>query len=214
MPEEAVNDAAASVALPGWFGKMPALGDFVSRRLPDAFIHGWDEWLQRSLVAARAELGADWLARYLVAPVRRFWLAPGVLDDSAWVGVLMPSVDSVGRHFPLTIAASLEQPEPSLATALAADAWLRAVDAAARKVLDVTFTAADLEGELERIERWPADAPNSNESQQLADALLGPSGAPACSVWWCADACVPTQFACFDALPPPAAFGQLLVAPD
>jgi type VI secretion system protein ImpM len=213
MSEEAVNDAAAAIAPPGWFGKMPALGDFVSRRLPEAFIHGWDDWLQRSMVAARAELGADWLARYLVAPVRRFWLAPGVLDDSAWSGVLMPSVDSVSRHFPLTIAAVIVQPEPSLATALAADGWFRAVDAAARKVLDVNFTAADLEAELERIARWPADAANSIESQQLADALLGPSTPPR-SVWWCADALAASQFACFDALPPPAAFAQLLVAPD
>ena len=49
---------------------------------------------------------------------------------------------------------------------------------------------------------------------QLADALLGPSGAPPRSVWWCADALSASQFACFDALPPPAAFAQLLVAPD
>ena len=48
-----------------------------------------------------------WLSLYLVAPVRRFWLAPGLLAGCGWLGVLMPSVDSVGRHFPFTMAVPL-----------------------------------------------------------------------------------------------------------
>ena len=41
----------------GWFGKMPALGDFASRRLPPAWIEAWDGWLQRELVRSRTALG-------------------------------------------------------------------------------------------------------------------------------------------------------------
>ena len=59
-----------------------------SRRLPDDWIAGWDDWLQRELVRSRAELGDDaWLPLYLVAPVRRFWLAPGLLSVG-WLGLL------------------------------------------------------------------------------------------------------------------------------
>ncbi|HJW12307.1 MAG TPA: type VI secretion system-associated protein TagF [Albitalea sp.] len=182
----------------GWFGKMPYLGDFASRRLPDEFIRGWDDWLQRGLAAMHAELGADWLARYLVAPVRRFWLAPGLLGDSGWAGVLMPSVDSVGRHFPLTIA----QHAASLDAMLAAGDWFRAVDAAARKVLDVEFSVDDLEHELAQVPPLPM--------AWTGEAAITP---PPGSAWWCGEAVDPLQFECFAALPPATAFAALLETP-
>ena len=30
--------------VPGWYGKLPALGDFASRRLEPGWIAGWDGW--------------------------------------------------------------------------------------------------------------------------------------------------------------------------
>ena len=93
-PLGAVMNVAAVV--PGWFGKLPSLGDFASRRLPDAFVQPWDRWLQRGMLAARAELGEQrWLDVYLVAPVLRFWLAPGLLGSEGWAGLMMPSVDRI-----------------------------------------------------------------------------------------------------------------------
>jgi type VI secretion system protein ImpM len=41
--------------VPGWFGKLPSLGDFASRRLPDAFVSRWDRWLQGGLARARED---------------------------------------------------------------------------------------------------------------------------------------------------------------
>jgi type VI secretion system protein ImpM len=90
--------------VPGWFGKIPNLGDFASRRLPEGFIRRWDRWLQGGLAQSRGELGEAWIDTYLVAPILRFWVAPGTLGPNAWTGLLMPSVDRVGRHFPLTLA--------------------------------------------------------------------------------------------------------------
>lgn len=95
---------------PGFYGKVPQLGDFVSRRLPRPFIETWDEWLQSALAASREQLGAGWLDRYLVSPIWRFALSPGICSESAWAGVLMPSVDRVGRYFPLTLASSIADP--------------------------------------------------------------------------------------------------------
>ncbi|WP_338847219.1 type VI secretion system-associated protein TagF [Massilia sp. W12] len=89
---------------PGFYGKVTTHGDFVTRRLPRAFIDGWDEWLQAGLHYARQRLGATWLNAYLTSPLWRFAINAGVLDRAAWSGVVMPSVDRVGRHFPLTIA--------------------------------------------------------------------------------------------------------------
>jgi len=197
--------------VPGWFGKMPNVGDFVSRRLPDEFIRGWDDWLQSSMATARAELGTAWTARYLVAPVRRFWLAPGLLGDTGWAGVLMPSVDGVGRHFPLTIAAASRH---GLAAVLAAHAWFRAIDAAGRKVLDIHFSADDLESELARVVPLCTEAPTDPQAQALADTWLPANDGRTISLWWCGDAAQASQFECFGALPPAAAFGSLLLAPE
>ncbi|MBK1717783.1 type VI secretion-associated protein [Thiocystis violacea] len=92
---------------PGFHGKLPALGDFVTRRLPGEFIQPWDLWLRESLAASQARLGDGWLDIYLTSPLWRFALAPGLAGQGAWAGVLMPSVDRVGRYYPLTLAAPL-----------------------------------------------------------------------------------------------------------
>lgn len=92
---------------PGFYGKIPTLGDFVSRRLPRQFIDAWDGWLESAFAASREQLGAQWLDLYLTSPIWRFGATAGLLGDTAWVGILMPSVDKVGRYFPLTLAVPL-----------------------------------------------------------------------------------------------------------
>ncbi|NCA71379.1 MAG: type VI secretion system-associated protein TagF [Sphingobacteriia bacterium] len=82
-------------------------GDFVTRRLPAELLQPWDRWLSESLSASRAQLGEHWLEVYLTSPFWRFVLTPGVAGQGAWAGVLMPSVDRVGRYYPLTLACPL-----------------------------------------------------------------------------------------------------------
>src|ERR1051326_5604040 len=91
----------------GFYGKLPSQGDFLTRRLPREFVAPWDAWLQQGIAASRALLESDWEESYRSAPVWRFLLAPGVCGDAAWAGLLQPSMDRVGRYFPLTIAAKL-----------------------------------------------------------------------------------------------------------
>jgi type VI secretion system protein ImpM len=189
----------------GWFGKIPGLGDFASRRLPDTFVRRWDDWLQRGLLHARSDQGDAWIERYLVAPIWRFWLSPGTLDDSGWAGLLMPSIDRVERHFPLTLA----QPQDSLATALAAVDWYRALDAAARQVLDLSFTVDDLEQVLRAIAP-PRAVGVDGGPRRLADRLWQRCGQAApCSVWWCDDAGDDTSFLCLPALPSAQALASM-----
>ncbi len=80
------------------------VGDFVSRRLPEAFITRWDNWLQSSISTSQQQLGDNWLNTYLTSHIWRFVLSPGVCGQQAVAGILMPSVDKVGRYFPLTVA--------------------------------------------------------------------------------------------------------------
>lgn len=199
--------AVSEACVPGWYGKMPNVGDFASRRLPDGFVRRWDRWLQRGLALARSELGASWLDGYLVAPIRRFWLAPGLLGDSGWAGLMMPSVDRVGRHFPLTVA----QPMEALAAALAARDWYRALDGVTRRVLDMEFTIDDLERGLAQIAT--ADAPVDDQARQLADRLLSRLPKGSASVWWCDDADAADErsgYLCFDAMPPAKALMSMI----
>ncbi len=87
----------------GAFGKIAALGDFFRLEVPGSFVAPWDDWLQRTILAARQSLGAVWDDCYLSAPIWRFTLAPGLAGPNPAVGVMMPSVDRVGRQFPLTL---------------------------------------------------------------------------------------------------------------
>lgn len=88
----------------GLFGKVPQQADFVTHHLPGDFIDHWHLWLQSSMRVAQEQLGDDWLETYLTSPVWRFVLSPGVCGDAGAVGVMIPSVDEVGRYFPLVIA--------------------------------------------------------------------------------------------------------------
>jgi len=130
------GDATEPIAaIPGWYGKLPTLGDFASRRLPAEFITPWDGWLQQGLHAAQSALGEGWLQRYLTTPIWRFALLPGLVGASGWAGVLMPSVDRVGRYFPLTLAVPL-QSHAALAEAIFAGSdWFAGLEEAALAML-------------------------------------------------------------------------------
>jgi type VI secretion system protein ImpM len=131
----------------GWFGKLPTSGDFVTRRVHPSFIEPWDTWLNAMLAGSRERLGAGWREAFLSAPVWRFVLAPGVIGPDGWAGAIAPSVDSVGRYFPLTVVSQLPvkgmdpvttlfrahnwygEVEPVIAVALAPDAEIETFDA-------------------------------------------------------------------------------------
>ena len=88
----------------GWYGKLPAAGDFLSRRLPDAFRLPWDTWLCAGMLDAKAKVADDWPELFLSFPVWRFVARFDPGNQPLWVGLLLPGVDRVGRLFPLTVA--------------------------------------------------------------------------------------------------------------
>lgn len=79
------------------FGKMPAHGDFVGRGLYAAERDSLDGWLTASMYEARKRVGDAFEDRYDRAPPWRF-----ATPEAA--GVLVPSVDAVGRRYPLYLA--------------------------------------------------------------------------------------------------------------
>jgi type VI secretion system protein ImpM len=136
---------ASEVAVPGWFGKLACLGDFASRRLPTAFVRACDAWLSQGLAASRAQLGDRWLETYLTSPLWRFAWAPGVVDGAWWFGVMMPSVDNVGRYFPLLVAQPLDEPAP----AATLEGWYADVSQATLETLQPGATLERFDGALQ-----------------------------------------------------------------
>jgi type VI secretion system protein ImpM len=146
----------------GVFGKLPALGDFLLRGLPAGFADPWHAWLADGLVTCRDLLGDDWLAAYLEAPVWRFALAGGTCGPDLVTGVLMPSVDAVGRYFFLTLAfpasISLE------AAPRGPEGWYDSLDTLAREALDEPFA---LDPWLGRVRDLPAPEVREAEARVL-----------------------------------------------
>lgn len=88
----------------GFWGKLPARGDFVGAGLKEDAIAAFESWSRAAIAASRAELGDGWDERWMSAPIWRFRLGEGVTGRMALAGLWLPSVDSVGRRFPLFIA--------------------------------------------------------------------------------------------------------------
>lgn len=86
----------------GLFGKLPAKRDYIEHSVDRAVMKKWDPWLQQAVSASRDQLGREWLELYLQAPIWRFWLGADICGKQV-LGALMPSVDGVGRYFPLSL---------------------------------------------------------------------------------------------------------------
>lgn len=125
---------------PGFFGKLPSHGDFVTRRLPPGVRLCFDNWLQQGLVQSRIDLGEAWLPAWLGSPLWRFVIAAGVCGDQGWAGVMMPSHDRVGRCFPLTVMAGVDG-TPSLRDCLTThERWFVQLENLALSTLEEGFS--------------------------------------------------------------------------
>lgn len=160
----------------GWYGKIASLGDFASRRLPDEFIARWDAWLQQVIAASRSRLGDAWLESYLTSPVWRFVEWPLVDGAPLHVGVLMPSVDKVGRYFPLCLAAALPVPPTLEADWRALDDWLARVEAVALATLDTRRSAQQFDDALLALPLSLPQRPGGTTAASLLDQLCGAIG--------------------------------------
>jgi len=134
----------------GFFGKLPTLGDFVSRRLPRQFIDPWDQWLQSSLRVSQDIHGDNWLSLFLVSPIWRFALSPSACGENAWAGVMMPSVDRVGRYYPLTLAQAIDVSQMTELFMPTSD-WFAQLESAALSVLEERFDLDSFDRALSEI---------------------------------------------------------------
>ncbi|MCG8317134.1 MAG: type VI secretion system-associated protein TagF [Pseudomonadales bacterium] len=217
----------------GLYGKLPAHGDFLTRRLSREFIHGWDDWLQRAVASSQEQLGQQWLDIYLTSPIWRFVLSSGVVDNQPWAGVLMPSVDSVGRYFPLTLARPIASLGSPCELMIRGDEWFSMLEEVALSGLqegvnvDVLDQALSQHAELElsgaravgvalEFSR-PVMVPLEQMGQNplisfpfLLDSFLQ-QRLPSYSLWWTigSERVIP-NFSVSGHLPPPQCFAGML----
>jgi type VI secretion system protein ImpM len=159
----------------GFYGKLPSHGDFLRRRVSDAFVGVWDGWLQECIAASRAILGDRWLDVYLTSPAWRFACAAGTCGPAPVVGVMVPSVDRVGRYFHLTLVAQL----PAEASVASAATRLGSFFDAAEQLAVETLAAEriDFDAFDEHVARLveqldPGDTPTQILDDTAADILI------------------------------------------
>ena len=128
----------------GFYGKLPSHGDFLRRRVSDAFVAAWDAWLQECTAASRTSLGERWLDVYLTSPAWRFASAAGPLGDATVIGVMVPSVDRVGRYFHLAFACELPAGAGVLPAASSFDSFFDAAEQLAVETLAADRVDFDL----------------------------------------------------------------------
>lgn len=155
----------------GFFGKLPSRGDFVGHGLPRSFLAPWEAWVAEAMTASRALLGEAWMEAWMEAPVWRFALPGGACGPDAALGLVLPSVDRVGRTFPLLLAALFPARGPAPLPAGGA-AFLDAAEAAARDAIADDLSPDELAGRLAAAPLPVAGEPAG------PDALWWTDGAP------------------------------------
>ena len=162
----------------GWYGKLPARGDFVSRGLPPRWRSEWDEWLQRGLVLAANRMDKEDLRQRLANFAAWRYLARAASGE-AWCGIVVASQDRVGRAFPLTLAERLGGPVAASACAARLAALL---DAAAEgpDALETAIAALPPSApqDVSSAEPWP-----QAQSSLWWPLAAGPEVAPLAASW-------------------------------
>lgn len=179
------------------FGKLPARRDFIARGVPNPVLERVEPWLQEAMAQSRATLGNDWTSAYLGAPLWRFWWTASVAGSGA-AGVLMPSVDRIGRYFPLMALSLAPHGRDFAAPRREHEAWFEQVEAALLTALSYDAT---LDALLDRLAAVHAGLAVS------ADAPM------AGSLWWTLGGEAHTaRREAWPGLPPPTAFTAMLSA--
>lgn len=151
----------------GFFGKLPSHGDFITRDLPSHFIDIWDNWLQLFVSSTQGQLGEDWLDIYLTSPIWRFVFSEGVIDENCWAGIMLPSVDRVGRYFPFSIVSTLAPEQNPLALLASRSDWFEGLEDAALQALNGDV---DLDELLQTVNQTP---PADSGHYDKVSGLLG-----------------------------------------
>lgn len=164
----------------GFVGKVPSVGDFIARGVPSAERDRFETFLNAGLRDIAHDPG--FAEAWTVMPIWRFAARPGAITGAMCLGIVLPSVDRVGRRFPLAVLAlaapGVDADPDALLTAAAP--FLAEAEAAALRALapssppDAAFAALMQRRDL------PAPAPGvAGGAACVWETDGGRTGAPA-----------------------------------
>ena len=139
--------SASDLNVPGFYGKIPATGDFVAWNLPRTFIDRWDRWMSMELRVRPDEGELD-------ARTWRFVVTAGVFGPEPCAGIWRMSEDRVGRRYPFVIVRLGPLPDPT-------DAWFDATAKLVRSAIEELRTVGWIGAQIAALPR-----PQSFESHQ------------------------------------------------
>jgi type VI secretion system protein ImpM len=187
----------------GFLGKLPTVGDFVARNLPDPIVEAWMDLTDAAFALGARRDGADWYESCQEARPLCFALAPGALvagelapstlGEDGWFGLLRPSLDSFGRSYPFTVMSPLPRAVPVLGVPTRMHRWFAKTDIATLSAMEGSLTVDHLSRVLEGIVTAPEpgheDAPLvplqfTNESVQGWFSPLGAEDGTGNLAWY------------------------------
>lgn len=130
-----MSDSVNTKIILGYYGKIRTEGDFVTRNLPRSFREPWHLWMQSIIQNIKQQMD-NWGPHFLTFPVYRFALSAGICGEQAWLGVLIPSLDKVGRPYPMVLCRSLSPGENLLGANNKYSNWLEQAEALALYCLE------------------------------------------------------------------------------
>lgn len=159
----------------GLFGKLGAKRDFIALATPRSFLEAWEPWMQSSLSASRNQLGDGWQQAFLTAPVWRFWLGASICGTPV-TGAIMPSLDGLGRYYPLTLHVVSDVGAPIFPPELDAhEEWFGVVEDFLLSTLDRNAGFDDITAALDRLAVPRTGAHDAGDTRvvPLGDDMMG-----------------------------------------
>jgi type VI secretion system protein ImpM len=138
----------------GFFGKIPATGDFVTWNLPRVFTDRWDRWMSMELSARPDEGDLD-------TRTWRFAIQGGIFGDQPCAGAWRMSQDRVGRRYPFAIVRIGAPPNPD-------DPWFDSVVSLIESAIEGFWPQERLAREIPALPA-PRQAPPAEQIAFWAD---------------------------------------------
>ncbi|RYF32101.1 MAG: type VI secretion system-associated protein TagF [Comamonadaceae bacterium] len=160
--------AQASIA---WYGKLPSLGDFAGRRMSHALTGEWDAWLRAGMDELRRADDTNWPETFVNAPLW-FFVAHVAASGSPVIGALAPSMDRVGRYYPLTVMATATRPGSSFGEDAAVKAFLAGARSAIVEARRRTLSVDELDLRVNRLPNPFEPYPQAEREPSLIDDIL------------------------------------------
>jgi type VI secretion system protein ImpM len=159
----------------GLFGKLSAKRDFIALATPRSFLEAWEPWVQASLSASRHQLGDRWQQVFLTTPVWRFWLGAAICGSTV-AGAIMPSLDGVGRYYPLTLHAVGDAGAPVVPPDIdAQDEWFNMCENFLLSTLDRDMAFEEVSSALDHLPVPRTQTPGEDDARvvPLGDRMAG-----------------------------------------